>query len=220
MRTRSRLVALTLFGIAMGYMEGAVVAYLRHLYYDPPSRLFPLASFDPHLYMIELGREVATLVMLGAVAYLSSRRNNFLRRLLFFLFAFGVWDITYYIWLRWMIGWPVHWTDWDILFLIPLPWFAPFLAPVLVSIMFIVFSSLVLLRNKDPKPAPGSYAMGVSGAFIMFLSFIWEPLRILAQEGKDGFLTYMPGNFPWPVFLLGYAGMLVGFLLLVRHKSH
>ena len=80
------IVALFSFGITFGYVEAAVVAYLRasyeplhqRIYPDRPATdLFPILRLDQldaagpqyreRLY-IELGREAATLVMLAAVA--------------------------------------------------------------------------------------------------------------------------------------------------------
>src|SRR6185503_14790450 len=46
-------------------------------------------------------------------------------RLGYSIVAFGVWDIFYYVFLWVMTGWPTSPLDWDILFLIPLPWWGP-----------------------------------------------------------------------------------------------
>ena len=48
--------------------------------------------------------------------------------------AFGVWDICYYLFLKIMCDWPKSLFDWDILFLIPLPWWAPVIAPVSIAL--------------------------------------------------------------------------------------
>ena len=71
---RSRLVLNILFAAAFGYVEAAVVVYLRALYY-PGGFQFPLRIFEPGLLSVELFREAATLVMLGAVAVLSGRTH-------------------------------------------------------------------------------------------------------------------------------------------------
>ena len=39
--------------------------------------------------------------------------------------AFGIWDIFYYVFLKIIYDWPKSLFDWDILFLIPLPWWGP-----------------------------------------------------------------------------------------------
>ena len=81
--------------------------------------------------IIELGREVATIAMLAAFGLVMGR--NFNERMAAFAIAFGLWDISFYAFLKMMIHWPESLNTWDILFLIPLPWIGPVLAPVLVS---------------------------------------------------------------------------------------
>jgi hypothetical protein len=133
--------ALLLFGISFGYLEAAVVVYLRAIY-DPirervhPGRpagdLFPLISPE-QLHAagpentkrlgIEIGREAATIIMLAAVGLAAGR--NFNQRMAAFSIAFGLWDISFYAFLKLMLGWPQSLFTWDILFLIPLPWVGP-----------------------------------------------------------------------------------------------
>ena len=114
-----KLVWLALFAIAMAYFEAAVVVYLRELFY-PDYFPFPLKFIPLNLLAIELFREAATLVMLTAVAVVVGKK--FWERFGYMIILFGVWDIFYYVWLKVTIGWPVSLQDWDILFLIPIPW--------------------------------------------------------------------------------------------------
>ncbi len=62
---------LAVFALAMGYMEAAIVVYLRQLYY-PQGFSFPLANtmLEP-VFVIELGRELATIVILTVAAWLA-----------------------------------------------------------------------------------------------------------------------------------------------------
>ena len=113
---RSRFVWLAVFAVAMGFLEGIVVIYLRELYY-PQGFDFPLKLMSPELVRIEWIREISTLIMLAAVGIIAGRNN--LQRLMYFLFAFGVWDIFYYVALKLLIGWPASLLTWDLLFLIP-----------------------------------------------------------------------------------------------------
>src|SRR5260370_39008144 len=80
------ILAVVLFGAAFGYLEAAVVSYLRDLHEParqrfypgrPPGDLFPLLTLDQirqsgavqrKTLVIEIGREAATIVMLAAVA--------------------------------------------------------------------------------------------------------------------------------------------------------
>src|SRR6185503_18967938 len=120
------------YAIAMAAVESAVVVYLRALHPVDASLTVLLHEIPANFISIEMGREVATLVMLLAVAAVAGRtvRDAFL----YFALAFGIWDIFYYIWLWAFIGWPPSLFTWDVLFLIPVPWLGPVIAPVLVSL--------------------------------------------------------------------------------------
>src|SRR5262249_30630289 len=144
------LAALLLFGITFGYVEAAVVAYLRALYEPMHQRLYPDAAPDDLFPVIpleelkaagpehtrrlltELGREAATLLMLAAVALAVARNGR--QWFAAFAIAFGLWDVFFYAFLRVLVGWPASLLDWDLLFLLPVPWVGPVLAPVLVSL--------------------------------------------------------------------------------------
>jgi hypothetical protein len=92
----SRFTKVAVFAIAMGCLEAIVVVYLRELFY-PQGFDFPLHDMPPHLILIELSREVATLVMLLMVGHLAG--NTALQRFAFFAIGFAVWDIFYYVFL-------------------------------------------------------------------------------------------------------------------------
>ena len=136
------ITAVTLYAIAMGYIEAAVVVYLRDLYY-PGGFRFPLASFPEAMAPVEIARETATLVMLGAVGTLAGKR--FWERFGWFIIAFGVWDIAYYGWLKVLLDWPASLFEPDILFLIPSSWVGPVIAPVLVSVLMIGIGAAITL---------------------------------------------------------------------------
>ena len=132
----SHLVALATYAIAMACVESALVVYLRALYYpENPLAIFPLVLLSNTHFVFELLRESATLLMIGAVAWLAA--NDGTRRFAAFLYVFGLWDIFYYAWLKAFIGWPVSPEEWDVLFLIPWPWLGPWLAPVAISLVFV-----------------------------------------------------------------------------------
>jgi len=106
------------FAVAMAYVEAAVVAYLRLLFY-PDGFLVETATLDAvprQVLLTEAGREAATIVMLLAVAFLTARRNWW-ERLAYFIWAFAVWDIFYYVWLFVLIRWPSNLMTLDVLFL-------------------------------------------------------------------------------------------------------
>ncbi len=146
---RRAVLALVFFGVAFGYLEAAVVSYLRTLH-EParqqfypgraPSELFPLLTLDQvrstgpeqmHIFAVELGRETATIAMLAAVALAVARNAG--QWAAAFVIAFGIWDITFYGSLKVLLDWPASLFTWDILFLLPVPWVGPVVAPVIVS---------------------------------------------------------------------------------------
>ncbi len=111
-----------LFSIAFAWVESAVVVYLRDIYFDGVFK-FPLVVFweegkhiiDP-LVRIELGREIATIIMLVTAGCLAGK--NGLQKFCYFMVSFGIWDIFYYVWLYVMVGWPESLMTWDLLFFV------------------------------------------------------------------------------------------------------
>jgi len=129
---RKRLLVIAVFAIAFGFVEAAVVVYLR-----AATGLWPVpqahgpAALPENLVRIECFREAATLVMLGGIAWLAGQ--NFKAKAAAFLWAFAFWDFFYYVWLRLTIDWPSSLVSSDILFLIPVPWIAQVWFPLLIS---------------------------------------------------------------------------------------
>ncbi len=138
---KRKLVLVAVFGIAFAFVESAVVTYLRAIYY-PNGFCFPLTLITDQHTVVELVREFSTIVMLVAVGLLAgtSRWQKFS----YFMIAFAVWDIFYYVWLKAILNWPSTIFDWDILFLIPLPWIGPVIAPVMISVIMIVAGILII----------------------------------------------------------------------------
>lgn len=210
------------FGIAMAALEGAVVVYLRALYY-PDEFSVQLKIIDEHILLVEIIREFATLVMLLAVGYMAGK--NFRERFAYFLLAFGVWDIFYYIWLKIFIGWPASFFDWDILFLIPVTWIGPVGAPVVCSLTMIMLA-IFLLRYKI-RISKTVWAYLTLGAILVLFTFMRDYSSLIIQNGfaKDfphfmqnrDFVekaaTLIPQPYPWNVFL---AGELMFILALVN----
>ena len=216
---RRAVAALFLFGISFGYVEAAVVVYLRAIY-DPirtrlhperaPHDLFPLITpqqladagpENPRRLAIELGREAATMVMLGSVALAVA--GNLSQWTAAFVIVFGVWDITFYGFLKLMIHWPESLRTWDILFLIPLPWVGPVWAPMLVALSMIVCGLISLRAGGIRSRAPHWLGL-LGGAVVIIIAFVWDFQNIM----KGG----MPNRFNWPLFLAGEAIGLGAFV--------
>lgn len=204
MKLSQKLLLVFIFSLTMAYVESAVVVYLRELYY-PDGFTFPIKLIPEKIIFIELGRELATIVMLFSVAMISGKL--LVERTAYFLFAFGVWDIFYYLWLKVFINWPESLLTDDLLFLIPVPWISPVLAPVLVSITFISFSVLALNKIQSGihiKANKISLAMILIGVILILMSFIWN------YEKRINSVS--PVEFLWAVFLIGLLFISAGFL--------
>lgn len=149
----SRFTKVALFAIAMGCLEAIVVVYLRELFLSSGLRLSSTRHASPYLILIELSREVATVVMLLMVGYLAG--NTALQRFAFFAIAFAVWDIFYYVFL-FIFFWDglQVLATWDILFLIPLPWVGPVWAPLLLAITMIAGSCHLFVGNRARDRLP------------------------------------------------------------------
>jgi hypothetical protein len=225
-----RIVAgLLIFSAAFGYVEAAVVAYLRsiytplrvHLYPRSSGELFPLLSVDQLLILgpehivrlkTELGRELATLLVLTGAA-LSVARN--LREwVAAFLVCFGIWDITFYIFLKLLLDWPASFLTWDILFLIPVPWTGPVIAPVLSSLSMIGCGLILLRREYDNKTVYITrlrWALILLGGALVIGAFVSDFWNI----STGGY----PNPFNWVLFLSGEAVGLLSFVSSLRHTQ-
>ena len=224
---RRTVAALFLFGISFGYLEAAVVVYLRAIY-DPirqqlhPDRgrdeLFPLISpqdlaaagpENSRRLLIEIGREASTLAMLAAFGMAAGR--NFNQRMAAFAVVFGLWDIFFYVFLRVMIHWPASLFTWDILFLIPLPWVGPVIAPVIIALTMVV-CGLMSLRWGGLTARPREWLAMIAGGLVLILSFVWD-YRNTTSGG-------LPNPFHWPLFFAGEAIALIGFLGAVWRRGY
>jgi hypothetical protein len=203
---------LTIYAVAMAYVESAVVVYLRALYY-PHGFNFPLVPMPPPMVAIETGREAATLIMLlGAAALAGADRWEWF---LAFCVGFGVWDIFYYAWLWVFVRWPPSLFTWDLLFLIPVPWSGPVLAPVLVS-GALVAGSLRLLHLKAHGArlcvSAGVWTLAVTGGLLVLGSFVIDFASVLRQAA--------PPPFHWGVFATGFGFGVIALMLGASRANH
>src|SRR5260370_27364337 len=106
------VLALLLFGTAFGYLEAAVVTYLRALHEParqrfypgrPPADLFPLLTLHQvraapgqmQTLAVEIAREAATIDMLAAVALARARDAGGWASAV--VISLRTWDITFYL---------------------------------------------------------------------------------------------------------------------------
>jgi len=216
--TLKRFITVVLFSIAFAYIEAAVVVYLRTIFY-PNGFHFPLEIFGTtpiwrKFLLTEIGREAATLVIIVTGSLISGQNKQ--QRTAYFLTIFAVWDLFYYVWLKVLIDWPASIMDWDVLFLIPITWASPVLAPVLVSLTMLAFAGMILYLDSEKREIRLS-KFEVLGFFtaclIVVVSFCIAGLHIT----KPGFASY----FSWIAFLAGLISViLLFFRCVLQAKGH
>jgi hypothetical protein len=216
--SRARWATVAVFAIAMAWVEAAVVFYLRTMigHIDPhqPNPLPVVAN----LGTIELVREAATLLMLLTVGMLAGQ--TWRTRLGYAAVAFGFWDIFYYVFLKAMCGWPDSLFDWDVLFLLPLPWWGPVLAPVLIATLMIVWGTLVNSRqNEQPQLGEKSaWLLSLAGIAVALYVFMADSLEAI-EGGADAVRHALPESFNWRVFGVGLVLMSAPVVHLLWYRQ-
>jgi hypothetical protein len=211
---RRRLAWLFAFAVAMAYLEAAVVIYLRRIHYlEDPLSLFPLKVWDAADLLIEIGREAATIVIILGAAALAARGG--VRRFAAFAFTFGLWDIFYYAWLKVLLGWPVSWLEWDILFLIPWAWLGPWVAPVIIASLLVSWGGWVLAADPPCRFGRQALILFAAGTALVLLSFLQPAIPLMAQ-GPDGITAFRPDGFWWWAFTAGGTLMAAGLASTLR----
>lgn len=211
----ARWLVVVVFAIAMAWVESAVVFYLRTMVNRiEPYQPNPL-PISTGLGLAEIVREFATMIMLVTVGWLAGR--TWRHRFAYALLAFGVWDIFYYVWLRGLTGWPHSLLDWDVLFLIPLPWWGPVLAPMCIALLMVIWGTLVTQFERFTRPLcsnwkfQSSCAGGVALALFVFMA---DALRV-ADGGSEALRNMLPVSFNWPLFVVALVLMAVPVLGMI-----
>lgn len=223
MNSKTRTIAvICIFSAAMAALESAVVVYLRALYY-PGEFTVAFRLIDEKVVMIEIFREIATIIMLAAVGFLAGKSPR--ERLAWFLLGFAVWDLCYYGWLKVFIDWPASILDWDILFLIPFTWLGPVLAPVICSLTMIALAIVLLFRQ--PAVSGVSWTLLVAGSVCILYTFLKDYGWLIVGHGflsdyvgilrNKEFIAlasgYIPRAFEWRIFLVGELCLVTGIFL-------
>jgi hypothetical protein len=219
---RTRWAIVIAFAIAMAWVEAASVLYIRALVdriepYQPDP--LPLETVTGPLGNVELLREAATLVMIATLGLLAGR--TWRHRAGYAALAFGAWDICYYVFLRLISGWPRTLLDWDILFLLPLPWWAPVLAPVSIALVMILWGTLATQSRDAAAGERWVCALGWIGIVMALAVFTVDAWRAL-PDGRDAVLQVLPTTFNWPLFcvaLLLMASPALHQVACVHHDA-
>jgi len=201
----------------MAFLESAVVVYLRALYY-PEGFAFPLKMMDQHILVTEIIREAATMVMLFTIAGIATKSR--ISRFAIFIYSFAIWDIFYYIYLVFLLGWPPSFLTWDLLFLIPVTWAGPVLAPVINSFTMILLAVVILYyRSKDETFRISFYEwlLLITGSLIVIIAYT-RPYMSYMLDGysisemfhfrentklMEYAAEFIPVTFSWIIYSLG-----------------
>ncbi|MBI3577964.1 MAG: hypothetical protein HY089_00970 [Ignavibacteriales bacterium] len=201
----------TIFAIAFAFVESSVVVYLRALYY-PQGFSLPLKVISPHHIGIELAREFSTIMMLVAVGALAGTTRW--QKFSYFMIAFGVWDIFFYAWLKACINWPASLFDWDILFLLPVPWIGPVIAPVLISVLMIIGGVFIIKKEAAEgtfQPTRLIWLLTILGTATILYSFMHDLDATVRLQ--------MPKPYRYEQLAIGLALYLAGMVAAFRKQS-
>jgi hypothetical protein len=155
--------------------------------------------------------------MIAAVGVLAGR--TWRRRTGYAAVAFGVWDICYYLFLRLISGWPRTLLDWDILFLLPLPWWGPVLAPVSIALLMILWGTLATQSGDGAADGRRAWALASVGIVLALALFTIDSWRAVPQ-GRDAVLRVLPTTFNWPLFWLALLLMASPAAHVLGARSH
>jgi len=213
---------LVIFSIAMAYLEAAVVVYLREIYY-PDGFSFPLTPINADIFITEIWREIATIIMLVGIGVLTGNSSS--QRFAFFLVTFAIWDIFYYVFLYALLGWPSSLLTWDILFLVPIPWVGPVITPIIVSSTMLILASSLIYFKKNLNL--NQWLISIVGSLLVIISWVLDYWNFSSDQFTNGAWTpfsakelfesseqYVPSSYNWYIFLIGIL------LLLTATTSH
>lgn len=226
----TKIIWVILFAIAMGYLETAVVVYIRALYY-PEGFTFPMKLISDQIMITEFIREAATMIMLIGIAIISGR--SAIERFAYFILSFGLWDIFYYVFLYALLGWPQSLMTWDVLFFIPVTWIGPVIGPVINSLTMIILALVIIYyknKNQRVKTSKFVWPLLIVGSLVVIVSYTMDYVGFMSDKfsfiqlmgigDTQGILeyatAYIPFNFSWWVFLCGVVmhfaaiGLIIG----------
>jgi hypothetical protein len=212
------LLQVAIFSIAMGFLETAVVVYLREMYY-PNGFDMQIKAMSSRIIITELLRELATIIMLAYIGIFSGK--TFAQRFVLFLYSFAIWDIFYYVFLKAILNWPATLVDRDILFLIPVPWVGPVLAPCIISLTMIVFALVVFnieWKGVAVKFKRADWMLMIIASVLYIYSFTKDQYDLLDSAAVINMRGIeFPEQYNWYVFLIPET-ILLAWLYVFRKR--
>jgi len=211
-----------IFAIGFAWVESSVVVYLREIYFDGSFHFPIIVNWENGRYVvdelmrIELGREAATILMLASVGCVAGR--NTWQRFSFFMIAFGIWDIFYYVWLRVMVSWPESLMTWDLLFFIPLPWVGPVITPVLIAIAMVAAGSIIIYYDEmgyEIRFRWFDWVIVLGCGLLMIVAFCWDWKNIILLPDSVE-RSGIPNPFFWGLYLPALILSVVYFAVRFR----
>ena len=157
--------------------------------------------------------------MLAMAGWIAGRRWQ--DRVGYAIFSFGLWDVLYYAWLVIFIGWPKTLLDWDLLFLIPLPWWGPVVSPLLIALMMVIGGGAAVLKAERGETLRFTLVeWSVAGASMLLALYVFMLDALHALPGGVEFVSCVrPTSFNWPLFLISLAGMAFFLLRALRSRA-
>ncbi|MBI2449811.1 hypothetical protein HYV49_05965 [Candidatus Pacearchaeota archaeon] len=230
-----KLAIVGIFAAAMAFLEAVIVVYLRKIYY-PQGFNFPLTAIETWVLNVEWVREFFTIVMLICIGLLAGK--TFYEKFSYFLYNFAMWDIFYYIWIKVILNWPTSLLTWDLLFLIPWPWAAPVITPIIYSVSITILA-LCIIHCKDKnykiKLSKTEWTLFIVGSAIILYTFLYDYGQLIFKGGfASGFLTlatnesfsqivfsYAPSSYNWILFVVGEILIFISiFSFFIRTKKN
>jgi len=216
----------TIFSIAMGFMETAVVIYIRELYY-PAGFNFPIVPVSRLVLATELFRELATIIMLISIGFISGRK--FKERFAIFLLSFAVWDLAYYLFLKLLINWPASLLTWDLLFLIPIPWAGPVLAPCIISLNMIFLAFIIIClqeKNYEVNIRWIDWMFMLLYSLLIIFSFTIGYLNIILTTGEsitgllvsEKVMQFVPFYYNWYIFSAAQFILMADYYMIIKRS--
>lgn len=121
-----------------------------------------------------------------AYSYWHYRRQKFHPEVFLFPFYFCNLGYFYYVFLKLTLNWPQSLLTWDILFLIPVPWVGPVLAPVICSLTMILISCTIVFTEEQGYIVTmkvWDWVLMLLGAFIIFAHSSMIILSLFSMKG-------------------------------------